>query len=208
MDIVLLALIGANVLISYQGFSDYSFFRKFQFHIGGIRSGEQIRMISSGFLHADWGHLAVNMLSLYLFAPIVIQNFGAFYFLVFYAISLIMGNMLSLYIHKNNYNYSAVGASGAVTGIVYASILIYPEMEFYGFIPAYIFGVLYLFYSIYGMKSKMDNIGHTAHFGGAVGGYIITIAKAPYLLEQNLKYVMFLAVPIIILFVLTKKGKL
>ena len=75
-------------------------------------------------------------------------------------------------------------------------------------IPAYVFGVGYLLYSIYGMKSKLGNIGHDAHFGGAVGGYVITLTMAPWLFQENLLMVGLLAVPIIILFVMQRMGKL
>jgi membrane associated rhomboid family serine protease len=75
-------------------------------------------------------------------------------------------------------------------------------------IPAYIFGIGYLLYSIYGMKAKNDNIGHTAHFGGAIGGYLITILKQPGMLTENTFMVVLLAIPIVLLFVLAKAGKL
>jgi len=75
-------------------------------------------------------------------------------------------------------------------------------------IPAYLFGIGYLLYSIYGMKAKNDNIGHTAHFGGAIGGYLITLAKEPIMIVDNTVMVVLLAIPIIILFVMSKAGKL
>ncbi len=206
------AIIIANIMISYKGFNDESFFRKYQFHVGSIRAGEQIRMISSGFLHADIPHLAFNMITLYFFAPIVIQSLGSFSFLIIYAGSLIFGSLLTMLFHGNEYSYRAVGASGAVTGVLYSAILMYPDMTIgiFGVIPmpAYLFGIAYLLYSIYGMKSRTDNIGHTAHFGGAIGGYVITLLKMPSLLQDNLLMVILLAVPIIILFVMAKMGKL
>ena len=105
-----------------------------------------------------------------------------------------------------------VEPSGAVTGVLYSAILMYPDMTIgiFGIIPmpAYIFGILYLLYSIYGMKSRTDNIGHTAHFGGAIGGYVITLLKMPSLLQDNLLMVILLAIPIVILFVMAKAGKL
>lgn len=206
------AIIIANIMISYKGFNDESFFRKYQFHVGSIRAGEQIRMISSGFLHADIAHLAFNMITLYFFAPIVIQSLGSFSFLIIYAGSLIFGSLLTMIFHANEYSYRAVGASGAVTGVLYSAILMYPDMTIgiFGVIPmpAYLFGIAYLLYSIYGMKSRTDNIGHTAHFGGAIGGYVITLLKMPSLLQDNLLMVILLAVPIVILFVMAKMGKL
>lgn len=212
MNIFLVAIIIGTGLISYKGISDTFFFRKYEFHVGSIRAGEQIRMFTSGFLHADWMHFGFNMLTLYFFAPVVIQSFGEWSFLSIYFGSMLAGSLLTLYLHKEDYYYRAVGASGAVTGIIYASILLYPDMTLYLFfalpIPGYVFGIGYLLYSIYGMKAKNDNIGHTAHFGGAIGGYIITLIKEPAILQENLKMILLLAVPIIILFYLHKTNKL
>ena len=213
MNLVLLALIGITGLISYKGLEDSLFFRKFQFHIGSIRAGEHIRMISSGFLHADLPHFAFNMYSLYMFAPVVVGYFGNFTFIVVYFFSLISGNLLTLYFKKNDYSYAAIGASGAVTGIIYSAILLEPSMSLYLLfipipIPAFIFGIGYLLYSIYGMRAQNDNIGHTAHFGGAIGGYLFTIFKNPEIITQNTQMVLLLALPIIALFVLLKLGKI
>ena len=169
-------------------------------------------MVSSGFLHADIGHLAFNMITLYFFAPIVAQSLGVFSFFIIYFASLICGSLLTMVFHGNDNSYSAVGASGAVTGVLYSAILMYPDMMLGIFfvipMPAYIFGIGYLLYSIYGMRAKRDNIGHTAHFGGAIGGYAITLLKVPSLLQDNLLMVILLAVPIVLLFILAKAGKL
>ncbi|MFV8345839.1 rhomboid family intramembrane serine protease [Flavobacterium sp. ZB4P13] len=212
MNTVLIAIIVVNVLISYKGFNDLSFFRKYEFHVGSIRAGEQIRMLSSGFLHADMTHLIFNMLTLWFFAPVVISYLGDFSFGLIYFGSLIFGSLLTMVFHKNDYGYRAVGASGAVTGVLYSAILLQPDMMLGIFfvipMPAYIFGILYLLYSIYGMKAKNDNIGHTAHFGGAVGGYLITLLKEPALLVDHTLMVILLAIPIVILFVMEKMGKL
>lgn len=212
MNIFLAGIIVANAVISYKGFNDLSFFRRYEFHVGSIRSGEQIRMLSSGFLHVDMMHLIFNMLTLYFFAPVVLSWLGTFSFLLIYFGSLIFGNLLTMMFHKNDYSYRAVGASGAVTGVLYAAILLQPNMMLGIFfvipMPAYIFGIVYLLYSIYGMRAKNDNIGHTAHFGGAVGGYLITLIKQPSLLTDNTLMVVLLAIPIVILFGMAKLGKL
>jgi membrane associated rhomboid family serine protease len=212
MNAILIGIIIANVLMSYKGFNDLSFFRKYEFHVGSIRAGEQIRMFSSGFLHADFPHLIFNMLTLYFFAPVVIEYLGDFSFALIYIGSLIFGSLLTMLLHKNDYSYRAVGASGAVTGVLYSAILLQPDMMLGIFfvipIPAYLFGILYLMYSIYGMKAKNDNIGHTAHFGGAIGGYVITLVKDPQLFLDHTLMVILLAIPIVILFVMEKMGKL
>ena len=213
LSIVTIVVIAANVVISLKGFDDRSFFERYKFNVGSIRRGEQIRMFSSGFLHADTTHLFMNMFTLYFFADTVVNGLSNIYFVIIYIASLIFGNLLSLYFHKDEYWYSAIGASGAVTGILYSAILLRPDMSLYMFfvpipIPGYIFGIGYLLYSIYGMKNRIGNIGHDAHFGGAIGGYLITLILKPSLLETNLGYVALLAIPIIILFVMHKTGKL
>lgn len=212
MNIILIAIIMVNVLISYKGFNDYAFFRKYEFHMGSVRSGEQIRILTSAFLHADIGHLAFNMITLYFFAPVVIAYLGNFSFLIVYFGSLIFGGLLTIVFHKHDYNYRAIGASGAVTGVLYSAILLRPDMMLGIFfiipMPAYLFGILYLLYSIYGMKAKNDNIGHTAHFGGAMGGYLITLVSSPNLILEQTLLVVVLAIPIIILFVMEKMGKI
>ncbi|MNF64960.1 Rhomboid protease GluP [compost metagenome] len=212
MSTILIAIIVANVLISYKGFNDFAFFRKYEFHVGSIRSGEQIRMLSSGFLHVDITHLVFNMLTLWFFAPVVMNYLGELTFGLIYFGSLVFGSLLTMVFHKNDYSYRAVGASGAVTGVLYSAILLQPDMMLGIFfiipMPAYLFGILYLLYSIYGMKAKNDNIGHTAHFGGAIGGYLITLIKEPQLLADHTLMVVLLAIPIVILFVMEKMGKL
>jgi membrane associated rhomboid family serine protease len=212
MNIILISLIAITVLMSYKGFNDFSFFRKYEFHIGSIQSGEQIRMLSSGFLHVDMTHLLFNMVTLWFFAPLVIAYLGNWTFVLIYIGSLIVGNLLTYIFNTNNYSYRAVGASGAVTGVLYSAILLQPDMMLGLFfvipIPAYLFGILYLLYSIYGMKSQNDNIGHSAHFGGAVGGFAITLIKEPELFMNHTLMVVLLAIPIVILFVMQKIGKL
>ena len=212
MNTLLIVIIAVTVLISYKGFNDLSFFRKFEFHVGSILKGEQIRMISSGFLHVDMGHLFFNMVTLWFFAPLVLAYLGDWTFVLVYMGSLIFGNLLTLLFNKNNYSYRAVGASGAVTGVLYSAILLQPDMMLGLFfvipIPAYLFGILYLLYSIYGMKSQNDNIGHSAHFGGAVGGYVITLIEQPQLLIDHTEMVVLLTIPIIVLFVMQRSGKL
>jgi len=208
-----LAIIVVNVIISIKGFNDYSFFEKYKFNIAGIRRGEQIRMFSSGFLHLDFSHLIFNMLTLYFFADVVIFSLGNIKFLLIYLASLLVGNLLSFFFHKDEYHYSAIGASGAVMGILYSAILFYPNMSLYLFfipipIPAWIFGIMYLLYSIYGMKKRLGNIGHDAHFGGAIAGYVLTLLFAPIILNTQLWIVILLAIPLVLLFVLIKLKKI
>ena len=204
---VTIAIILANVLFSMSGFNNYSLFEKYKFNVGAIRRGEQARMVSSAFLHANTQHLLFNMLTLYFFANAVIYTIGVSKFLLVYISSLLLGNLLSYFLHKDEYHYSAVGASGAVMGVVYAGILLNPRLEIY-FMPGWVFGVGYMIYSIYGMVKRNVNIGHDAHFGGAIAGYIIAIVSAPILLQERLLIVIALALPIIAFLILFKLGKI
>lgn len=213
LSLVTLIIIAANVIISFKGFKDFSFFEKYKFNTGAIKRGEKIRVFSSAFLHVDTAHLFLNMLTLYFFADVAIYSLGTVGFLLVYFASLLLGNLLSYYFHKEEINYNAVGASGAVSGVIYAAILLYPNMSLYMFfipvpIPAYVFGIGYLLYSIYGMKRQVGNIGHDAHFGGAVGGYVLTLILAPWIFNEHLLMVILLALPILLLFFLQKKGKI
>jgi membrane associated rhomboid family serine protease len=212
LSLITIIIIAINVIISFKGFKDREFFEKYKFNIGDIKAGSKHQIFTSGFLHVDTSHLFVNMLTLYFFANVVIYDLGSIGFIIVYLASLILGNLLSYFFHKNDLSYNAVGASGAVMGILYSAILLRPDMMLGLFfiipVPAYVFGIGYLFYTIYGMKKSIGNIGHDAHFGGAVGGFILTLVLAPWIFEQHLMMVLLLAIPIVILFVLQKLGKI
>ena len=195
-----------------KGFDDYSFLDKYKFQVGRVLGKEKIRMFTSGFLHVDWMHLGFNMYALYMFGGFVSTLLGSIPFLIVYFGSLMAGSLYTLHYHKNEPYYSAVGASGAVSGVVYSAILLNPGLELYLFfipipIPGYIFGVGYLLYSIYGMKKQLGNIGHAAHLGGAIGGFILTLILNPILFTTNTIFVIMLAVPIILLLLFGDKLK-
>ena len=209
---VLLILIIVNVVFSIKGFSDRFFFDKYKFQIGAINRGDKIRMLTSAFLHVDYMHLILNMYVLYIFAPIIIVKLGVIKFLILYVGSLFAGNLLTLTYHKNELYYSAVGASGAVAGIIYGAILLNPEMRLMLFplpipIPGYIFGLGYLLYSIYGMKKQIGNIGHSAHLGGAIGGYALMLMVNPTIFLTSTTTVLLLGVPIVLLLLFGNKLK-
>ncbi len=211
MNKVLLLIIIANVLVSIKGFSDRLFLERYKFQVGPVMRGEQIRMFTSGFLHVDQAHLFFNMFALYIFADPVINNLGELKFVIIYLGSLLAGSTIALSFHKKEPYYSAVGASGAVMGIVYAAIMLNPDMKltfiffpFFSF-PGYVFGVGYLLYSMYGMKTQLGNIGHSAHLGGAVGGFVLTLVLYPQVFIENKLMTFILAIPIILLFLFKDK---
>lgn len=209
MNKILLLIIGANVIFSYMGFNDINLFNKYKFQVGAVKRGEVIRHISSGFLHADFSHLLFNMITLYFFAPIVIGTLGITSFLLIYFASLLLGSLLSFQYHKNEDYYSAIGASGAVSGILYAAIMIYPEMTLRLYfaipIPGWLFAIGYMYYTIYGMKNQVGNIGHAAHLGGAIAGYLLALFLVPSIVSNHLLFVVLLALPILYLLFFEKR---
>jgi membrane associated rhomboid family serine protease len=210
---ITLLIIAANVLVSLKGFNDPSFFDRYSFKIGAIRAGQRERLFTSAFLHVDMAHLFLNLFTLYFFAEVVIYGFGPLQFLLLYGLSLLSGSFISLVFHRKEPHYTAVGASGAVTGILYAAILLQPEMRLAIMfipipLPAYVLGIAYLFYSIYGMKNRTGNIGHAAHFGGAIGGYLSSLALRPVIILRHPGIVVLLAMPILIFFLLRRLRKI
>lgn len=213
MNSYLIFIIIANFLVSFKAFDDPLFFKKYEFNIGQINQGSHYKMFTSAFLHVDISHLAFNMLTLYYFAPTVLTQQDDFKFLVLYFGSLLAGNIFTLSFHKNDPHYKAVGASGAVIGVLYGAILLDSNLVLNFFfipidIPAYLFGIGYLLYTIYGMKKNNDLIGHSAHFGGAIGGFLITLAQKPTLFWEETSMIGLLCLPILFLFILMKAGKI
>ena len=153
---------------------------------------EWYRMFSHGLVHSGWGHLFFNMLTLYFFGSVVEQYFGAAFgngwgialYVILYVTAIAVSSLWDLFKQKDNPEYNAVGASGAVSAILFASILFDPKMGIYIYlipipVPGYIFAPLYLLYCWYMAKRNMDNIGHTAHFWGAVYGLLFPLAIRP-----------------------------
>ena len=157
---------------------------------------EWYRMLTSGMIHSGWGHLFFNMLTLYFFGRVVEQYFSAAFggvlgtvlYVVLYVSALAISSLGDLVKYRDNWNYNALGASGAVSAVLFASILFAPKMGIYIYlipipVPGYIFAPLYLLYCWYMAKRNMDNIGHTAHFWGAVYGMLFPIICKPDVLS-------------------------
>jgi len=191
MDPVTITIIAANVLISYKGFNDAVFFERNLFEVGKVlRYKEYGRLFMSGFLHVDWTHLLFNMFSFYSFSMSLERYLGSVEVAIIYFASLFGGDLLALFIHRNHPTYRAVGASGAVSGIIFAAIAIFPGIQVSIFlipigIPGWLFGAVYVLYSMYGIRSSAGNIGHEAHLGGALVGLLTAIALVPAVLTEN-----------------------
>ena len=180
-----------TAIVSIAAFRNSEFFSKFQFNAYQIyHRKEWYRLLSHGFLHANWTHLIVNMLVLFIFGPVVEEYFRNFVspeairfhrviFLLFYLAAVVLSSLLSLYKQRNDAWYNSVGASGAVSAIIFSYIFFNPwkMLYIYGLlpVPGIIMGIIYLIYSQYMSRRNIDNINHDAHFIGAVFGFIFPI---------------------------------
>jgi len=194
-------LIVANAIFSFRGFNSSLFIEKYIFHEGSILRGkEYYRLLTSGFLHANVAHLVFNMFALYSFSQGVGRVVGILDFVLIYFGSLLAGNLLALQIHRRQPGYRALGASGAVSGVIFASILMYPHgsISFLFLpiaIPSWLFGIGFVLVSIYGIRTGLGNLGHDAHLGGAIAGVLISTMMEPDLLRTRLWLVLVLVIP-------------
>ncbi len=189
-----IGIIALTVIVSLVAFNNRELFRRLVFSPYDIKHFKNsYRFLSYGLIHADWVHLLVNMMVLYSFGRIVEASYiglfgikGILYYLLLYIGGIALSTLPSYGKHKNDYSYTAVGASGAVSAVVFASIIFSPLSKIYIFplpigIPAILFAVLYLVYSWYMGKKNLDNVGHDAHFWGAIFGFVFTIILKPAL---------------------------
>jgi membrane associated rhomboid family serine protease len=200
MTITILLLI-ACVGVSLMAFNDSGLMAKLLFSPYEIRRKNQwYRFITHGFVHADYVHLFMNMWVLYIFGTDVEKTLsmiygsqGTLYFILLYAGGLLFSTLYSFWRHIDHPHYAAVGASGAISSVTFAFIMIYPTAGLYLFpfpfeIPAFVFGGLYLIYSWYMARRGRDNIGHDAHFFGALYGVVFMIILEPRLIPLLLEY--------------------
>lgn len=189
-------IIGITTALSVLAFNNEEIMRKMQFNAAQIIHQRQYyRLISHAFIHIGWTHLIVNMMVLYFFGRAVEDYFSYFFFnkAVIYFITLYFGGMLvsniwGLIKHHNNYYYNAVGASGAVSAVLFTFIFLNPREKLYLFaivpIPGILFGIGYLFYSYLMSKRQSDNVAHDAHFLGAIFGFLFPIILKPSLISH------------------------
>lgn len=205
-------LIITNFIFSYRGFKDYSFFTRYKFQVEQVMVYKDYkRLFTSGFLHVGWMHLIFSMLALYFFSSGLVSYLGVGEFILIYVAGILGGNLFSLLIHKNDSFYSSVGASGAVFSIMFSSIALFPGMRIGLFflplsLPAWLFGLGYLLFSIYAIRSRSDNIGHDAHVGGGLTGMLLAVLLHPSALVNNFVTILIIAVPaIIFIYTIIKK---
>ncbi|MBO7070396.1 MAG: rhomboid family intramembrane serine protease [Bacteroidales bacterium] len=197
---VTIIIILITALVSILCFSGKLNYNALKFNAYDVWHRKQwYRMISYGLVHSGWGHLFFNMLTLYFFGTVVEQYFAAAFgsmpgvvlYVVLYVSAIAVSTIGDLIKYKNSPGYNAVGASGAVSAVLFASILFEPKMGIYIYlipipIPGYIFAPLYLLYCWYMAKRNMDNIGHTAHFWGALYGLAFPLVCRPDIIHHFL----------------------
>ena len=199
MSISFIIILIATIAMSYYGFNNATFFNRYMFNVGAVQKGDYVRLISSGFLHANWEHLIFNMISLFFFYEVVTDSMGELLFVFIYFGSMLLGNIFSLQIYKRQSYYSAIGASGAVSGIIFTAIALYPKAIKVNFLPGWLFGALYFGYSVFMMfnPQKGDNLGHTAHIGGALFGLAVVVLYAPTIVVHDALYLGIMALPLV-----------
>lgn len=199
--VVTLLIIAVTVFVSYKGFRNRLFMESYCFDVDRVLvNKDYIRLVSSGFLHNNWMHLLFNMIALYAFSSMLEPLIGGMKILIIYFLSLIGGDLLALFIHRSSGDYRSVGASGAVNGIIYAGIALFPQMGIGFFflplsIPAWVFGIVYVIFTIYGIKAKWGASGHAAHLGGALIGMLVAIAFYPEVVQENYLPILIILVP-------------
>lgn len=177
---------------------------RYAFWISGILQKRQLdRMITSIFLHVNYIHLFFNLFSFYSFAIYIEKGLGKLFLLLLYFGSALGGNLLALFLHKKHPDYRAIGASGAVSGVIFASVLLFPGGRILVFpipigLPPWLFAILFVLFSIYGIGKQSGNIGHEAHLGGALTGVLITWLFYPVVIKNHLLLTVIITLPVVL----------
>ena len=184
-----LVIIIITVLVSIACFKDDRLFDRLSFSAYRVvKHNEWYRLITHGFVHADWTHLFVNMFTFYSFGSYMEDLFahfggGVWEFSLLYFGGMIVASLHDLYQYRNDRYYTSIGASGAVSAVLFSFILFNPWEKVYLFailpIPGILFGLAYLLYCQYMAKRSADNVNHNAHFYGAVYGFVLPILLNP-----------------------------
>jgi membrane associated rhomboid family serine protease len=188
--IATLLIIIATGVVSVPAFTNHVLRDKLIFSPRAILAEKEYhRLVTSAFLHADWQHLVFNMISLYFFGQTMEPAIGAQCFLLIYFASIVGGDLLSLYLHRNH-EYFSLGASGGVCGIIFSSVFLFPGIAIGFFmlpvrVPGWLYAILFLAFEFYGGRRQRSNIGHDAHLGGALIGLLTTTALFPEIVRWS-----------------------
>ncbi len=193
---ITLALIVITCLISLYALNNSTFLESWMMNpYNVVRKGQYYRLLTSGFIHADFGHLFFNMFSFYFFGSqiesIFTELFGgsaALYLVLFYLVGIIVSDIPTLLKHKNDPGYNSLGASGGVSSVIFGAILFFPlnKIYLYGIIgfPGFVFGLLYIGYSFYESRRGAGYINHDAHLYGAIFGMLFMAVVYPPVIPE------------------------
>jgi len=194
-----LTIIVITIITSIYAWNNSNVFLKWMMHPYQVyQSGQYYRFITSGLIHSGYGHLAFNMITFYFFGGFVEKAFklylgswGVYYFVALYVLGIVISDIPSYFKHRTNVNYSAIGASGGVSAVLFSSILINPVMDiclyFFICLPGFVLGALYLIYSVYMGNRMSDNINHDAHMYGAMFGIVFSAIIRPAFMQEFLQ---------------------
>jgi membrane associated rhomboid family serine protease len=186
-------LMATVVIVSLIGMSSDSVKRALILHPYRIRhDGHVHRLLTAGWLHGDFVHLAFNMITLYFFANDTLRVLGPVRFLALYITAVIMGFVPTTLRYMNKKEYSSLGASGAVAAVIFSAILLVPNIKMYLMflpipVPGFVFAIVYLIYSFWHSRTASDGVNHDAHFFGALYGAMFTYAFEPARVERTIK---------------------
>lgn len=186
-----LIIIIVTCIISYLAWQNRNIMERLIFWSPAIKQGQIERFVTHGFIHADGLHLLFNMFTFYFFGAVIEafyrQYFGGAGFMIFYLGAIVVAMIPSYIKHKNDSRYMSLGASGAVSAVLFAFILFFPWELIYIFgvipVPAILFAVAYVWYSIKAHHQNNDNINHSAHLYGGLFGVLMTIMVEPRIIK-------------------------
>ena len=201
IGITTLMIIIANIFCSVTGLNDRYFFERYNFNVEKIlQDKNNERLLTSGFFHVNWLHLILNVVTLCCFSSGIELKLGAAKYLLIYFAGLLGGNLFALLVNRRHNGYCAAGASGGVTAVIFATIAVIPgyQVVFFGVhlpIPGWFYGFLYVLFSIYGITSKRDNIGHEVQLAGGLAGLLLAILLVPVNLPYNYLAILCVVIP-------------
>lgn len=178
-------VMAATIISSIAGFYNRKFLEETVFSVVAIRKRSQIhRLLTSLLIHADWVHLLFNMFAFYSFGLALERAVGSLSGLLLYLVSGIFANLLVFFLKRNSFSYTALGASGAVNGVIFAVIILVPGSGVYIYpipvpVPGWLFAIVYILFSFFAIRHKGLNIGHEAHLAGAFFGLCMAAAIRP-----------------------------
>ena len=189
MFITTLIIAALTALATYHGLNHRELQEKWMLEPEGVLARKEWwRLITSGFVHANWLHFLLNLLGFAMFAQMLEQVYGPVLLCVVYFGAIVGGNVLALWVHRRE-DYRAVGASGGVCGLMFASILLFPGMALNEFlilpVPGWVYAITFMVCSYHFLKAEADNIGHDAHMGGAIVGLLLAALMQPDLARRQ-----------------------